>query len=101
MAVVPAKIRDRVRPKNLRIHPPRACKGHFCTFHRPSKHSMRTWPMNVRLDRYLGLVERICPHGIGHPDPDSLAYIESTLPEGRRGYEGVHGCDLCCAEEVK
>jgi len=99
MAVIPAKIRDQVQPRNLRIHSPRLCKGFYCCFHRPSKHSMRKWPMFVRLDRYRGLVERTCPHGIGHPDPDSLAFIESTLPPNRRGYEGVHGCDGCCGHE--
>lgn len=80
----------------IRTHEPDKCSGSFCVIHNPSDHHMRDWPKNFRFDRYLVLVERICPHGVGHPDPDSLAYIESTLPEGRRGYEGIHGCDGCC-----
>lgn len=31
-------------------------------------------------------MERICPHGVGHPDPDD------TNPDT------VHGCDGCCAQ---
>ena len=50
---------------------------------------MSTWP---KVRRESGLIERKCPHGIGHPDPDSVAEMEAT---GRKGYD-VHGCDGCC-----
>ncbi len=50
-------------------------------------HHMKTWPTNIRFDRG-GLVERICPHGIGHPDPDSLRQMKND--------NGTHGCDRCC-----
>ena len=50
---------------------------------------MKDWPLNLRESM---LMERICSHGIGHPDPDSLAWMERN---GREGY-GVHGCDGCC-----
>jgi hypothetical protein len=36
-------------------------------------------------------MERICDHGIGHPDPDDIRVRE-------RWDEGVHGCDGCCHE---
>lgn len=52
---------------------------------------MRDWPQFWRDDR--GLMERICSHGIGHPDPDDLAYKIRT---GGDDAEGVHGCDGCC-----
>lgn len=54
---------------------------------------MREWPTNFRADRF-GLIERICSHGIGHPDPDSAAFIEQS------GHDdpSVHGCDGCCTE---
>lgn len=42
---------------------------------------MLEWPLNWRGDR--GLIERRCPHGIGHPDPDTVG-------------DTVHGCDGCC-----
>jgi len=37
-----------------------------------------------------GIIERMCIHGVGHPDPDSLTYLH-----GRD--DGVHGCCGCCA----
>lgn len=73
------------------VHDQTACRG-ACPIHKPSTHHMREWPLHWRDDR--GIFERICPHGIGHPDPDSLRreveYHEDT-------YAGVHGCDGCCA----
>ena len=66
-----------------------------CTIHHPSNHHMKNWPLNYRNDR--GMMERICKHGVGHPDPDYLAYIE------REGWDleaySTHGCDGCCREE--
>ena len=64
------------------------CLGADCTFHRPSDHGMRTWPMVWRSDRRI--VERTCPHGVGHPDPDSLDWMLM------HGDDGTHGCDGCC-----
>lgn len=29
--------------------------------------------------RFSGLIERVCEHGVGHPDPDSVAYAEWSL----------------------
>lgn len=75
------------------VHPATQCSGEFCVLHNPSDHHMREWPLNWRDDR--SIMERICPHGIGHPDPDDLAHLERV---GRTG-EGVHGCDGCCHEE--
>lgn len=72
------------------VHPPARCEGTPCWIHNPSDHKMRDWPM-VR--RASGLLERTCPHGVGHPDPDSLWFMKHILH--LEGY-GVHGCDLCC-----
>lgn len=74
------------------LHTIADCFGQWCPFHCPSPHHMRTWRKLVRYDRH-GMTERLCPHGIGHPDPDSLAWM------GRNGVDdaGVHGCDGCCA----
>jgi hypothetical protein len=73
------------------IHTPYQCSGEPCCIHDPSEHTMRTWPMNLR---ETGLIERICPHGIGHPDPDSAAWMERAT--GQIDAWGVHGCDGCC-----
>jgi hypothetical protein len=36
--------------------------------------------------------ERICEHGVGHPDPDDVGYWAG------RGYDITrHGCDGCCS----
>src|ERR1035437_3597591 len=53
-----------------------------CVLHNPSNHKMRTWPMVLRSS---GLIERKCPHGIGHPDPDSAAYLD-WASKGRGAY---------------
>lgn len=65
-----------------RVHPQVECSGDKCPVHQKTDHSMREFPQHFRDDR--GFMERICPHGIGHPDPDDL-YADS-----------VHGCDGCC-----
>jgi hypothetical protein len=74
----------------------RAHKKKFCTapcpIHAPSSHHMLTWPLHWRDDR--SIFERICPHGIGHPDPDTMTFIKRT--QGDAGDDGVHGCDGCC-----
>lgn len=72
------------------VHPASQCEGEWCVLHNPSDHKMKDWPLNWRGDR--GIMERLCPHGVGHPDPDDLAHLERI---GRTG-EGVHGCDGCC-----
>lgn len=74
----------------LRTHGPSKCAGETCVIHNPSDHHMRDWLMNWRGDR--GLMERVCPHGVGHPDPDALAF---HVRNGRE-WQGVHGCDGCC-----
>lgn len=44
--------------------------------------------MNWRADK--GIMERVCRHGVGHPDPDDL--IVKSRPE----LADIHGCDGCC-----
>lgn len=43
---------------------------------------MRSFPQSWRADK--GWMERTCPHGIGHPDPDDPFA------------DPIHGCDGCC-----
>lgn len=78
------------------VHPETACAGESCAIHNPSHH-MGDWPIVIRFDYGWPCVERTCPHGVGHPDPDSLAWYANetgkTWPDG-------HGCDGCCAREV-
>lgn len=64
------------------IHDEGRCAGEHCCIHNPSDHAMRDFPRYWRADR--GLMERICPHGVGHPDPD------------QRFADTTHGCCGCC-----
>ena len=79
-------------------HKKKDCDGTYtyCCFHNPSDHHMKDWPMTIRDDRGM-MTERICPHGVGHPDPDSMAWMKRTGSEDT----GIHGCDGCCTEEKK
>jgi hypothetical protein len=80
--------------QKLLAHPRKGCVGRHCCIHNPSDHHMTAWPQNFRPDR--ALMERVCPHGIGHPDPDDLAYKRLMQGEDYDPYEGLHGCDGCC-----
>lgn len=80
----------------LKVHDENACIGPFCTVHNPSDHPLRDAPLQWRADR--GLMERRCGHGVGHPDPDDLAFKRLIMTESdfaARGFE-LHGCDGCC-----
>lgn len=71
------------------VHEESKCAGETCTIHNRTDHSMRSFPQHWRQDR--GIMERICPHGVGHPDPDDY-----RLRNGDDG--GIHGCDGCCGD---
>ena len=93
---LPAQLEMNSRvPKNLITHSAESCKGKFCCIHNPSPHHMVDWPMNWRAD--IQTMERICPCGVGHPDPDDLAYKRSIGAYA----EGVHGCCGCCQPPSK
>lgn len=90
-------------PAFLRAHGPNQCSGEFCCIHNPSDHPLNRAQMLWRDDRKL--IERLCDHGVGHPDPDDIAHKRRFLtakgltPEevehAVRPYT-VHGCDGCC-----
>jgi hypothetical protein len=72
-----------------KVHPAGTCAGPHCWVHNPSPHHMVTWPVRWRDDK--SVAERVCEHGLGHPDPDDVTY---NLRSGRD--VRVHGCDGCC-----
>lgn len=72
------------------IHPESRCAGKPCVIHNPTDHHMRSWPLHWRDDRKL--FERICPCGVGHPDPDQYDYWRESGQE----HQGIHGCCGCC-----
>lgn len=69
------------------MHASAKCEGESCTIHNRSDHHMRSFVQGWRADR--GIMERICQHGVGHPDPDDYK-IRLKIDDG------VHGCDGCC-----
>lgn len=76
-------------------HPASACQEQMsCCIHKPSDHPMKNWKMNWRDDTKV--MERICEHGVGHPDPDHLAHARQFLQPGEREWDSIHGCDGCC-----
>ena len=74
------------------IHSNAVCSG-ACPFHNPSNHPLSDADIHIRSDKMM-LVERICEHGLGHDDPDSVAYFKLK----DENWAGVHGCDGCCGE---
>ena len=73
------------------VHQSDDCIGEWCTIHNRLEHPMRSFPQHWREDR--AIMERICPHGVGHPDPD-----DSKL----RGNDTdtVHGGEGCCTSDA-
>jgi hypothetical protein len=72
--------------QQLRVHNRVDCHDN-CPIHNPSDHALKDRPTHWRDDR--GIMERICVHGIGHPDPDDINVRNN---DG----EGIHSCDGCC-----
>ena len=83
------------------VHKATACSTReHCTIHRPSDHAMRSWPTHFRPMSYK--MERMCPHDVGHPDPDHLAWAQEQedndlAPENFTRNESIHACDGCCS----
>lgn len=71
------------------------CATYGCVIHHPTD-PHQDWPTHWRGER--GIMERICPHGVGHPDKDDLAFRQRMADA--RGeplrHLGVHGCCGCC-----
>ena len=80
--------------QTLKVHSKEQCKGRHCVIHNPSDHPLKNAPTHWRSDRQM--MERICVHGVGHPDPDELAHrARNNLPDSN----GIHGCCGCCTKK--
>lgn len=75
--------------KVVRVHPKTQCAGEWCSIHNPSDHPLKDAPQIWREDRRI--MERVCQHGVGHPDPDCI-YAQ---------HDSIHGCDGCCFSQTK
>ena len=80
--------------RTLMVHDRELCLYEFCSIHNPSDHNMRDFPQLWRADRVL--MERICPHGNGHPDFDHLEHTRRTRGDKAANTESIHNCDGCC-----
>lgn len=81
----------------LRTHDPAKCEGRLCDVHnRRGAEPWASYPLNWRGDR--GVMEVICPCGIGHPTPAQAEYFESLvgseISRATADAELVHGCCL-------
>jgi len=81
--------------QKLKVHGKENCKGRNCVIHNPSDHCMKDFPTNWRDDR--NIMERICKCGVGHPDPDDLAFKESLGLDTT--IDRIHGCCGCCSKD--
>jgi hypothetical protein len=70
------------------------CRTYGCVIHNPTKHHMRGFLTSWRSDRFI--MERVCPHGVGHLDPDNYNWIERNYGTLTAQSESFHGCDGCC-----
>lgn len=78
----------------LLVHAKIKCKDQdYCSIHKPTQHIMTDMPRYYRPDR--SLMERICEHGIGHPDPDHMRFLREQVGIASM-LELVHGCCGCC-----
>ena len=75
--------------QKLKVHNREDCEGEVCAIHNPTDHHMLDWPQHWRYDR--GIMERLCPCGVGHPDPDDFR-IRNSLDYA------IHGCCGCCLQ---
>lgn len=80
------------------------CISEGCAVHHPTDHHMADRPQHFRdpliermtMGLHPGLMERVCVHGVGHPDPDHMRWYASCHTEAETRAEGTHGCDGCC-----
>ena len=84
-----------------RVHSFGQCVNGQCVIHNPSDHCMRSFPTHWRpktaaFEIGPPLMERICPHGIGHPDPDHMAWFATCHNKSQTDAQSIHGCDGCC-----
>jgi hypothetical protein len=93
---------DDYRSRKGRLHTKKQCAEtrkaggpKKCVIHNPTT----THPLAGcrQILRSSGLIEDQCQHGVGHPNPDSVAFFDW---KGWKGYD-VHGCDGCCVGETR
>lgn len=81
------------------VHSQLLCDGRPCPLHNRTDHHMRKFPQHWRDERQF--MERICTHGIGHPDPDQWDFLVRQMGKKGAKAEFIHGCchEGCCIKE--
>lgn len=77
--------------KLTNVHDAGTCLKEYCTIHNWSDHPLKAAPQ--RWNETKGLMERVCKHGVSHPDADEIGL--------QYGDRADHVCDGCCSEEVE
>ena len=91
---------SKVRLRNgrtLTTHGPEQCLLHHCVIHNPSDHPLKNAKMDFLPD--FNMIYRVCAHGIGHPDPDSLEVLKWRMQWMEvEAIASTHmsNCDGCC-----
>lgn len=86
--------------ETLKTHRKDACTGPPCVIHSPSDHPLKGAPLFWRPERML--MERVCEHGVHHPDPDDRSHWERRIGDDpiSRGFLDLRieheDCDGCC-----
>jgi hypothetical protein len=70
----------------IETHDRGVCLGQWCCIHSPMPGPWAAWPRYWRGDR--GIMERICPCGVGHPVAEMYEYAVVM----NRTENLVHGC---------
>jgi hypothetical protein len=80
------------------VHNHLECTGRACCVHQPSTHAMAALPTNW--NDPMARMERVCPCGAHHPDPDHLAHVERAAGAELAALEAVHECcaKRCCEQ---
>lgn len=79
----------------ISIHNPTQCAGRPCVFHNPSDHALSK--AKVSYNESLHRVERVCSHGIHHPDVDEVVKVYDGFGETEALKFAKHNdCDGCC-----
>ena len=80
----------------LNVHAAADCDRTIaCPIHHPSNHPLRAAPLAWHND--VRHIQRICSHGLRHPDPDGLVFVRLTRGPSAAWELIAHNCDGCCA----
>jgi hypothetical protein len=80
----------------MTVHAIGTCSGPYCCVHNPSDHPLRNLPLYWV--PFGAVMERVCAHGIRHPDPDDVAHWRRLYGDRAADARAAHCCDTdrCC-----